>query len=438
MDRLKTFFFVIFMLLLMAGLLAQSTVAPGNAVERIRAFTRMTEFDYLDWTLDAVLIKNIQEAVKAPRYMSYEEQRDVVFEYLRLVSWVNSTTREVERIYANPDIQNPDQAAKELNEQLNTVRTMEQNLKPIAEAVLEHQVSTTVAELGLTVGGQPIPPVLYHVTRLPTALIVSPRGVIAQEANISLQPDMTPEETARLENDVETNLDYSALVVPIGGVGTYPTMVMSTTDLNWLLEVVSHEWIHNYLTLRPVGALYMASGEMRTINETTANIAGKEIGRAVIERYYPELAPPPAPKIAEPAVLPEPPVQEGLDENIPAPTPVPEEPGIFSFNREMHKTRLRVDELLAAKKITEAEQYMEQRRRFFWENGYQIRRLNQAYFAFYGAYNDVPGGGAAGQDPVGPAVQALRARSTSLADFLRRMTWVTSFKRLQQEINRPQ
>ena len=39
----------------------------------------------------------------------------------------------------------------------------------------------------------------------------------------------------------------------------------------------------------------MNSPELRTMNETTASIAGKEIGRALIERYYPELLPPPTP-----------------------------------------------------------------------------------------------------------------------------------------------
>lgn len=426
MNRLKTIFFTSIMLLASLILLAQSAVAPGNAVERIRAYTRMIEFDYIDWTIDALVVKNVQETVKAPRYMPVEEQRKVVFEYLRSVSRVNAWSDEVERIYADPTVEDPDQAAAEPNRQLEAARSLEQSIKPIAESVLQHQVSTLIAEMGLAAGGQPIPPVLYHVTRLPTALIVSPRGAIRQEANISLQPDMTPEEIATLERQVEQNLNYSALVVPIGGVGTYPTMVMSTTDLNWLLEVVSHEWTHNYLTLRPLGALYGASGEMRTINETTANIAGKEIGRAILERYYPELAPAPEPP-SEP--------EAAGTETLPAPTPTPEDPAVFNFNREMNKTRLQVDELLAEGKIEEAETYMEQRRRFFWDNGYQIRRLNQAYFAFYGAYNDVPGGGAAGKDPVGPAVQALRARSKSLADFLQRIAWVTSFEQLQRELN---
>jgi hypothetical protein len=76
---------------------------------------------------------------------------------------------------------------------------------------------------------------------------------------------------------------------------------------------------------------------------------------------------------------------------------------------------------------------MEARREIFWQNGYAIRKLNQAYFAFYGAYADVPGG-AAGEDPVGPAVRALRSQSASLADFVNRISWMTSFQELQAAV----
>jgi hypothetical protein len=77
---------------------------------------------------------------------------------------------------------------------------------------------------------------------------------------------------------------------------------------------------------------------------------------------------------------------------------------------------------------------MEERRELFWENGYLLRKLNQAYFAFHGAYADVPGG-AAGEDPVGPAVRALREKSDTLADFVNTIAQMTSFEQLQQAIN---
>jgi hypothetical protein len=410
---------VVFLLALLV--LARSTNLPADKYERVRAYTRMIEFDYVNWTLDALVVKNVQEAVRAPSYMTIEEQHKLVYDYMDVLSRLNQANDKISQIYADPKVTNKQAASASLSQQAATLREMENRMRPLAESVIQYQVSTVIADLGLGLAGQPIPPVLYHVTPLPNALIISPRNVIRQEEDISLLPEMTTEEMDQLEQQVEKNLDVSALVVPIGGVGTYPTMVMSTTDLSWLLEVVSHEWTHNFLTLRPLGIQYMSSGDMRTINETTANISGKEIGHAVLERYYPELVPPPAP------------TQE-TKPNQPAPTPTPENPNAFNFNREMHTTRVRTDELLAAEKIAEAEQYMEQRRQFFHDHGYLIRKLNQAYFAFYGAYNDVPGGGAGGTDPIGPAVQELRKRSKSLAEFLNKISWISSFADLQKLI----
>ena len=108
-------------------------------------------------------------------------------------------------------------------------------------------------------------------------------------------------------------------------------------------------------------------------------------------------------------------------------------PPEFDFRAEMREIRVAVDAMLMEGKIKEAESYMEERRRVFIENGYNIRRLNQAYFAFHGAYADQPGG-AAGEDPVGEAVRNLRAKSETLADFVKRIAWVTSYERLQKMV----
>ena len=270
--------------------------------------------------------------------------------------------------------------------------------------------------MGLAYGGQAIPPVLYHSTPLPWALIVSPRDAIRQEEDINLVPDLTVDEHAALEEQVDEKLDVSSLVVGIGGIGLYPTMVAQTSNLNWLSEVVAHEWIHNFLTLRPLGMNYMTSPELRIMNETAASIAGKEIGRAVLEKYYPEFVPPPPPPESESESQPE-------EETAPP---------AFDFVKEMHETRVNVDIMLANGQIEDAENYMELRRKIFWNNGYRIRKLNQAYFAFYGAYADNPGGGAAGADPVGEAVRRLRSQSPSLASFIKQISWMSSFEDLQQ------
>jgi hypothetical protein len=236
------------------------------------------------------------------------------------------------------------------------------------------------------------------------------------EAGIALAPGLTIDEKEQLENQVDNYLDVSSLVVGLGGVGLYPTMIMETTDVNWMAEVVSHEWVHNYLTLRPLGLNYETNAELRTMNETTASLAGKEIGSALIQQFYPEKIPPP-------------PVPVNEDGST-----VPAEPAAFDFRKEMHITRLEVDRLLALGKVDEAESYMESRRAVFLENGYLVRKLNQAYFAFHGAYADSPVS-AAGKDPVGEAVRQLRAQTRSLADFLWKMSWLWSFDELQNLVN---
>ncbi len=340
---------------------------------------------------------------------------------MALVRRIQSDEQQLRQIYADPNISDRATASQALRGELKQLYAERNSSSRLAEGILESQVNTVVSELGLTLGGQAVPPVLYHSTPLPLALIISPRETIRQDADISLLPDVTVDRQVELEAQVDQALNVSSLVVEIGGVGVYPTMVAQTSNLEWLSEVVSHEWIHNYLTLRPLGMNYLSSPELRIMNETTANIAGKEIGLMVLERYYPELVPPPAP--------PESPVSDDSSE-----APAVETPPPFSFNAQMHITRVRVDELLAEDKIEEAEVYMEARRKVFWENGYTwLRKINQAYFAFHGAYADEPQG-AAGEDPGGSAVRELRRRSSSLTAFLQQMAWMNSWEDLQAAI----
>lgn len=398
-----------------SSLLAFSNYPPGDQLERIRAFSRDREFDYVGWTLNAFGTKLSQASLAASDRLSPEEQHQVVLDYLDLVNQIHQAEGHLNDIYADPEINNPESASALVRKQLADLQSQRERLGPLAESILQAQISETVADLSLTLGGQPLPPVLYHSTPLPTALIVSPREEIRQEHNISLEPNISIDERAALEEKVDTALDVSSLIVDIGGIGVYPTMVSETSNLNYLAEVIAHEWVHNFLTLRPLGLNYATSPELRTMNETAASIAGVEIGREVIERYYPELLPP------------TPPLEEAEDDEEPASPPV------FDFRDEMRQTRVTVDQLLEDGKIEQAEEYMEARRKFFWENGYRLRKLNQAYFAFYGAYADQPGG-AAGEDPVGAAVRTLYGESPSLAAFLKRIAWMISFEDLQGAI----
>lgn len=411
-------------LLILVGffLLGSSSVALTDRIEKARVFTRGIEFDYVGWTVNALGEKLAHSTQDTGMYMSQNERKQFVLNYLELVNQMHQAERDIQTIYSDPNVLDPLAESKHRRQELKSIYEQRDTSGPVAEGILQTQVSSVADELGLTLGGQPVPPVMYRNTSLPLALIVSPRDVIRQDADISLLPSLSVEEQVTLEESVDSKLDVSSLVVPVGGVGIYPTMVQETNNLVWLTEVVSHEWVHNLLTTRPLGINYFSSPELRVMNETTASIAGKEMGRAILVKYYPEHVPPP-PSPAEPE-----------PEATLSQTP---EPPQFDFREEMHQTRILVDDLLEKGEVEKAEEFMEEQRRFFWDHGYQIRKLNQAYFAFYGAYADEPGGAAGtAEDPVGEAVRALRAQSPSLASFLNRISWMYSFDQLQKAVNR--
>jgi len=410
------------LLFILAALTGYSNPSLTNPIEKVRAYTRSLEFDYVEWMANAAVVKMRAASMNLPQTLNREEQKQIVMEYFQTTQFIFEKEYLLSQLYADPTIQDKDTATETVRADLAELYARQEQIAPLAEAILQDQVTQVLVEQGLTTGGQPIPNVWYHSTPLPMALIVSPRDRIEQTANISVNTDLTVDQQVKLEEDVSKGLNVSSLVVQIGGVGVYPTMVARTTNANWLLSTIAHEWIHNYLTLRPLGLLYSESPELRTMNETTASIAGDEIGAIVIEKFYPELKP--AASFPNLKLV-------SLSFDRPDPETLVRPP--FDFRAQMHETRIQADALLAAGKIEEAETYMETRRQVFLQNGYLLRKINQAYFAFHGAYADVPGG-AAGEDPVGPAVRALRAQSASLKDFINTMAWMWSFEQLQETI----
>ncbi len=392
--------------------------------EEVRAYTRGLEFDFVLWTLNAIGVKVRQASVDEQHFLGDAERALNVRRFFGLRAQLNQVEAEIANRYADPAEADPAAATADLRAQQADLRAQMALLQPLVEAILQEQVSVIFAEQGLGLGGQVFPPASFHFTPLPLALVVSPRNEIRQSAVQMIDGELTLDRQVELEDRVARGLDVSTLVTPVGGIGTYPAMVAQSGDLNWIASVTAHEWAHNYLTLRPLGLLYDATPDLRTMNETAAVLVGDEIGALIMRRYYPDIAPPP------------PGFRNFLDRSRP-PEKQTGRPS-FDFNAEMRQTRVRADELLAQSKIEEAEAYMEARRKVFWENGYRLRKLNQAYFAFYGAYAaGSAGGGAQGADPVGPAVNLLRRRSAHLAEFLNQIAWFTSVGELRAYLGLP-
>jgi hypothetical protein len=176
--------------------------ASGDQLQQVRAF-RDLEFDYISWTMDALGVKLSQFALQAVDRQPEAARRQVVLEHLDLIGRINQAEAHLNDIYADPDLPNPEIASRLVRTQLASLEAHREILAPLAESILQSQISQVAAELGLAVGGETIPPVLYHSTPLPTALIVSPRDAIRQDANISMKSDLPADERNTLEQDVD-------------------------------------------------------------------------------------------------------------------------------------------------------------------------------------------------------------------------------------------
>jgi hypothetical protein len=345
-------------------------------------------------------------------------------DYMAGISRARELDRTITEIYSQLEGQDAAQEAAPRERELSELRRWLSMRQDLVEGILEEQVSTELAAEGFGTVGFIWPPVKIRFTPLPLLLVTSDRAKITRAGDVHLKAGLPVSEHEALETQIDAAFsDKRSLVTPIGGLSAYPAMILETDSLIWLADTFAHEWAHHWLLFQPLGYNYSASSEMTSINETSASIMGREIGRRVILRYYPELvdALPP---------LPSPPTSPPMTggEVI-----WPDEPpaGEFNYNREMRQTRLQVEELLKQGRIAEAEVYMQERRQFFVERGYNIRKLNQAYFAFYGSYATNP----STANPIGGQLEWLRGQSDSLRAFAYTVAAISSHQDLLELLN---
>ena len=109
-------------LLLTLILLVSSNVISSDPTDQVRQYTRMIEFDYVSWTVDALLLKLGQASLSVPHYLTPDEQHAVVKNYLQLVVDIDRAQHEVEVIYADPKIIDKDAQLKPWQDQLAKLR----------------------------------------------------------------------------------------------------------------------------------------------------------------------------------------------------------------------------------------------------------------------------------------------------------------------------
>ncbi|MFN0074345.1 MAG: hypothetical protein ACKVVP_22925 [Chloroflexota bacterium] len=327
-------------------------------------------------------------------------------ETFNLVAWEGRHLKDHGVALVSSMMHAPESDVEELyriREYLQAPRSSQADQRWDIERAIERQLAAVIMaqdignSLSLPVPGL-FPPVAFRFTAPPSVLIVSPRDRLVVQQSLFLSPGVSGATIGEVEARV-AGLGVSPLITPIGGLATYPAMVVESARPSDALASVAHEWAHAHLAFRPLGASYWSSQEGRAINETVADLVGRELGADLSDRV-----------------------------GLPAPTERMSASGDDVFRREMRATRAEVERLLASGEVDAAEAYMEQRRQELSALGYRIRRLNQAYFAFHGSYAE----SSAGDDRIGSLVRGLRSRSSSLASFVARVGEVQSVDELRK------
>ncbi len=378
-------------------------------------------YDLIGWHLSNAMSKWTHRLVRAipGQELSDADKLALVDEYFRLGRVENDLESRIEAAVSS-NVSARGEAIR-LQSELERTRRLRHDIRNDVEETLESEISSVVRAERMGLFGEAlIPPVDIRLVETPKALIMSPRDRIERRDGGLLSPHMSVESREEVEARLLESENVSALIVDVGGVATYPASVYTEGDLKATLTIIAHEWLHHYLFLHSLGWNMFDSPDMYTLNETVADLGGRELGAVAFER-----------------------IEERMPATVPTalgPTPNAMESALvrvrgFDFRREMQKTRRTVDALLSQGEVEIAESYMESRRKIFVENGYSIRKLNQAYFAFSGTYAE----SAASVNPIGGQVRRLRELSRDFGEFISLVSQVSSydeFLELLEEVER--
>ena len=413
MGRVKYVFLpVIIIVLFSLSWLFVSWIPKDNLNRQINNIVTPYRFDLGKWEVIAVG-KELGSLFTKEEPVSAADTSIVTgyFNNLERIHWLESAINTIREGTIEED-------SADYEEELVTLNQQNSEIVDKVEAVLKAQIIDALNEHGIynpwgVYSGSQVnfPPLEFVLSKPPRLLVISPRNRIERIRDITLVPEIDLTDTEDIETEI-SKLGYSGLVIGVGGMATYPSYVTDNAGLEFVISTIVEEWLHQYLAFKPLGFLYILDltgvrndDDIAAMNETLAGIVSDEIASIVYNKYYSSGEPQPSP-------------------------PTLTEP-VFDFNKEMREIRRTVDEMLARGEVETAEAFMEEKRQYLLENGYYIRKLNQAYFAFHGTYADSP----TSINPIGEELKQLRQDSASLKYFLDTVAEMTTREELAESVN---
>ena len=244
--------FIIFALL--PAVLFIHGCAPASDFDaRLNPFVTPYRFSIAGWEWQTI----IEQAKDwySGRKIQVDDETRVVIEYFDTVKRIKTLQSEI----AAANAKNDSGTSTRLSDELRTSQEKQTTRAATVETIIRGQIRATLAGEGIynPVGKGKVgfPPLIFKLEVLPSVLVISPRDRIESMRELVLKQNLALPQKESIEAGAD-KLGVSSLVVGVGGMGTYPSLVDGESSLRATIETAAHEWLHQYLALTALGICY--------------------------------------------------------------------------------------------------------------------------------------------------------------------------------------
>ena len=107
------------LLFILAAITGYSNPSLTDKIEKVRAFTRQIEFNYMAWMGNASMLKLRAASIGVPYTFDHEAQKLIVAEYLRVTQSILEKEYQLQQIYADAAVTDKELASQELRAELD-------------------------------------------------------------------------------------------------------------------------------------------------------------------------------------------------------------------------------------------------------------------------------------------------------------------------------
>ncbi|HTP07839.1 MAG TPA: hypothetical protein VMP08_06295, partial [Anaerolineae bacterium] len=213
-QRLKRFGLILSLMVVLGLIILfvpQEYPVPGASNTIISRLAGNEIFDFAEWMGVAWLEKADQISVPVQDFLTDQQRSQLVVTFTQLMNDWGELEWQVRQVYADAAVKDPEAQTQELRAKRDALRQEIELRRPTAEAIIQQQIASILVDEGFGAGGEIFPPVATRITPLPYVLIISPRDEINRVDGEALQAGLSVEEAERIETQVLSTTNQSAL-----------------------------------------------------------------------------------------------------------------------------------------------------------------------------------------------------------------------------------